>query len=192
MQALRLLVELYLDADIASPRKVSVWYSFWGEASSRQEYLDICGKKDDDFAVLVRELMERLIAQTGAAHLDADGVALGLIGVLEVLWQSDRLPERSQYRPARDRRIGRSPTCVRYFPASSRRRRGLARSEPPANGGRLPARAYADPALLAAEREQLLRPAWQVLGHEAELRVAGDYLTGDLGGRTGAGRARRA
>ncbi len=87
MQALRLLVELYLDADIASPRKVSVWYSFWGEASSRQEYLDICGKKDEDFAVLVRELMERLIAQTGAAHLDADGVALGLIGVLEVLWQ---------------------------------------------------------------------------------------------------------
>ena len=39
VQALRLLVDLYLDADIASPRKVSVWYSFWGEASSRQEYL---------------------------------------------------------------------------------------------------------------------------------------------------------
>ena len=54
VEALRLLVDLYLDADIASPRKVSVWYSFWGEASSRQEYLDICGKKDEDFAVLVR------------------------------------------------------------------------------------------------------------------------------------------
>ena len=87
VQALRLLVDLYLDADIASPRKVSVWYSFWGEASSRQEYLDICGKKDDDFAVLVRELIERMIASCGATHLDADGVALGLIGVLEVLWQ---------------------------------------------------------------------------------------------------------
>ncbi|HEV3286528.1 MAG TPA: TetR family transcriptional regulator C-terminal domain-containing protein, partial [Steroidobacteraceae bacterium] len=62
VQALRLLVELYLDADIASPRKVSVWYSFWGEASSRQEYLDICGKKDDAFAALVRELIARLIA----------------------------------------------------------------------------------------------------------------------------------
>ena len=37
-------------------------------------------------------------------------------------------------------------------------------------------------ALLAAEREQLLRPAWQVLGHEAELRAAGDFLTGDLAG----------
>jgi AcrR family transcriptional regulator len=85
--ALGLLVELYLDADIASPRKVSVWYSFWGEASSRQEYLDICGQKDEDFAALVRELTASLIAQTGARHLDTDGVALGLIGVLEVLWQ---------------------------------------------------------------------------------------------------------
>jgi len=85
--ALGLLVELYLDPEIASPRKVSVWYSFWGEASSRQEYLDICGGKDEEFARLVRELTATLIAQTGARHLDADGVALGLIGVLEVLWQ---------------------------------------------------------------------------------------------------------
>jgi TetR/AcrR family transcriptional regulator, transcriptional repressor of bet genes len=85
--ALGLLVELYLDAEIASPRKVSVWYSFWGEASSRQEYLDICGGKDEDFAALVRELVTTLIARTGATQLDADGVSLGLIGVLEVLWQ---------------------------------------------------------------------------------------------------------
>ncbi len=85
--ALGLLVELCLDPEIASPRKVSVWYSFWGEASSRQEYLDICGQKDEDLAALVRELTAALIAQTGARHLDADGVALGLIGVLEVLWQ---------------------------------------------------------------------------------------------------------
>src|ERR1700730_19473853 len=87
VKALEQLVELYLDPDLASPRKVSVWYSFWGEASSRQEYLEICGKKDDDFAALVHELIEALIAQTGQVHLDADGVALGLIGVLEVLWQ---------------------------------------------------------------------------------------------------------
>src|SRR5579863_1622818 len=87
VQALELLVDLYLDADIASPRKVSVWYSFWGEASSRQEYYDICGNRDEEFARLVRELIERMIAASDAKHLDADGVALGLIGVLEVLWQ---------------------------------------------------------------------------------------------------------
>ena len=61
-RALERLVELYLDPEIASPRKVSVWYSFWGEASSRQEYLQICGKKDEDFAALVRELIDGLMA----------------------------------------------------------------------------------------------------------------------------------
>jgi len=85
--ALRRMVELYLDPEIDSSRKVSVWYSFWGEASSRQEYYDICGQKDERFANLVRLLIERLIADTGQSHLDPDGIALGLIGVLEVLWQ---------------------------------------------------------------------------------------------------------
>jgi AcrR family transcriptional regulator len=85
--ALELLVDLYLDPEIASPRKVSVWYAFWGEASSRQEYYDICGQKDEGFAALVRELIERLIVETSQPHLDPDGIALGLIGVLEMLWQ---------------------------------------------------------------------------------------------------------
>jgi acyl-CoA reductase-like NAD-dependent aldehyde dehydrogenase/AcrR family transcriptional regulator len=87
VRALEMLVDLYLDPDIASPRKVSVWYAFWGEASSRQEYYDICGQKDESFAALVRELVERLIVEAQAPHLDPDGVALGLIGVLEMLWQ---------------------------------------------------------------------------------------------------------
>jgi nitrite reductase/ring-hydroxylating ferredoxin subunit len=36
--------------------------------------------------------------------------------------------------------------------------------------------------LLTAERERLFRPAWQVIGHEAEVSKAGDFLTGDLAG----------
>src|ERR1700677_2149190 len=85
--ALQMMVDLYLDSEIASPRKVSVWYAFWGEASSRQEYYDICGQKDESFAALVRELIERMIVETSQPQLDPDGIALGLIGVLEMLWQ---------------------------------------------------------------------------------------------------------
>lgn len=180
--ALRLLVDLYLDADIASPRKVSVWYSFWGEASSRQEYYDICGKKDEDFAALVRELIQRLIAASGAKHLDADGVALGLIGVLEILWQGFAF--QSEANINRAEAVGRSLAFLRsVFPGEF----AAELAAPPrpvstAAGARLPASAYADANLLRAEREQLLRSAWQVLGHEAELRMAGDFLTGDLAG----------
>jgi TetR/AcrR family transcriptional repressor of bet genes len=197
VQALELLVDLYLDPQIASPRKVSVWYSFWGEASSRQEYYDICGRKDDDFAALVRELIERLIASTGASHLDADGVALGLIGVLEILWQTFAFQSEASIDRAASRR--RSLAYLRsVFPgqfgaaspppptAPSERSAadsGGARTEQaPASGARLPAWAYAHAALLAAERERLLRPAWQFIGHEAEASAPGDFLSGDLAG----------
>jgi TetR/AcrR family transcriptional regulator, transcriptional repressor of bet genes len=184
VQALRLLVKLYLDAEIASPRKVSVWYAFWGEASARQEYQDICGKKDEEFAVLVRELMERMIAVSGASHLDADAVALGLMGVLEVLWQG--IAFQSEANIDRAAALARSLRYLRsLFPGQFSEITGGTPPDSPVSAtgtDRLPPRAYRDEALLAAEREQLLRPAWQVLGHEAELRHAGDYLSGEVAG----------
>ena len=213
VQALELLVDLYLDPEIASPRKVSVWYSFWGEASSRQEYYDICGKKDEDFAALVRELIERLIDQSGATHLDADGIALGLIGVLEILWQTfafqsessiDRAAARArslaylrsvfpgQFGPASatpsiergsSARVSAPPPDEHMnAEASGTEARGTEGGALPSASARLPAWAYAHAALLAAERDRLLRPAWQIIGHETEIRAVGDFLSADLAG----------
>jgi len=93
--ALQRLVELYLDPDIASPRKVAVWYAFWGEASARQEYLAICGQKDASFAALVHDLIGRMIESSGRRQLDSEAVALGLIGVLEMLWQGFAFEEEA-------------------------------------------------------------------------------------------------
>ena len=227
--ALERLVDLYLDPDIASPRKVSVWYSFWGEASSRQEYYDICGRKDEDFAALVRDLVARVIAMAGEAHLDTDGIALGFMGALEVLWQGiafqseadiDREAARAQsmgfLRSVFPRQFGvlgaaEEGASVRdaggAFDAdvaagASGGRAGVAAA---GAGGRvgvgtfsatvgaragaasdlprhLPPSAYSDAVLLTAERERLFRPAWQVIGHNAELPAVGDFLAGDLGG----------
>jgi TetR/AcrR family transcriptional repressor of bet genes len=194
VQALERLVELYFDPEIASPRKVSVWYSFWGEASSRQEYQDICGKKDDDFAALVRELIGSLIDQSGERHLDADAVSLGLIGVLEMLWQGIAFESEANI----DREAARRRSLAYLgslfpgmFSADARRpgaRTGsaaadssLAASREPAGGqgadGALPAWVYGSAPLLAIERDRLFRPAWQVVGHAGELARAGDYLT---------------
>jgi nitrite reductase/ring-hydroxylating ferredoxin subunit len=167
---------------------VSVWYAFWGEASARQEYQDICGKKDEEFAALVRELVERMIAVSGARHLDADAVALGLIGVLEVLWQG--IAFQSEANIDRAAAVARS---LRYlhsvFPGQFGEAaiNGAAATAATGTGAatradRLPPRAYRHEALLAAERDQLLRPAWQVLGHEAELRAAGEYVSGEVAG----------
>jgi len=178
VKALEQLVELYLDPEIASPRKVSVWYSFWGEASSRQEYLELCGKKDEDFAALVHDLTQRMIAHTGQTHLDADGVALGLIGVLEVLWQGIAFTDEAKI--DRDAAKRRSFAYLRsVFPGQFARPAARGAQSTSAN---VPPWAYSNSTLLAVERDRLFRPSWQLVGHEADIPRVGDYLTADLAG----------
>ena len=180
--ALELMVDLYLDPEIASPRKVSVWYAFWGEASSRQEYYDICGQKDEGFAALVRELIGRLIEDTSQSQLDPDGIALGLIGVLEMLWQDFAFrSEEDIDRPAAKRR------CMAYlksvfpgqFPGAPfpPGRAGGGTSNPDRFAGWV----YGSERAWALEREALFRTSRQIVAHESELRRAGDFVTADLG-----------
>jgi AcrR family transcriptional regulator/nitrite reductase/ring-hydroxylating ferredoxin subunit len=171
VDALTRLVELYLGAELASARKVSVWYAFWGEASSRQEYHDICGTRDSKFESLVRDLIAHLISDTGAHHLDADAVALGLIGVLEMLWQGFAFQTESTI--DRDDARRRALAYLRsVFPGAFSRAAGGATAA-------LPASAYANAPLFEAERQALFRSAWQFVGLERELRATGDFLTLD-------------
>ncbi len=176
--ALELMVDLYLDPEIASPRKVSVWYAFWGEASSRQEYYDICGQKDESFAVLVRELIERLIVESSQPQLDPDGIALGLIGVLEMLWQDFAFRTETDID-----RAGAKRRAIAYlrsiFPvqfALSRNSTGVA-----AGRGRLPGWVYANARVSAAERDVLFLSSWQLVAPQAAIPDAGDFMAVDLG-----------
>jgi TetR/AcrR family transcriptional regulator, transcriptional repressor of bet genes len=178
--ALELLVDLYLDPEIASPRKVSVWYAFWGEASSRQEYYDICGQKDVGFAALVRELIERLIIETAQPQLDPDGIALGLIGVLEMLWQDFAFRSEADIdRAAAKRR------CMAYLRSIFPGR--FAAPEMPGGAGVAPGSkhfapwVYDNTALFAMERERVFQESWQFAGHRGQLLEPGDFLAPDLG-----------
>jgi TetR/AcrR family transcriptional regulator, transcriptional repressor of bet genes len=175
--ALELMVALYLDPEIASPRKVSVWYAFWGEASSRQEYYDICGQKDESFAALVRELIERLIIETSQPQLDADGVALGLIGALEILWQDFAFRTEAEIdRAAAKRRVMaylRSIFPGQFIASGSD-------AGAPATDRRMAGWVYGNVRLFAAERDSVFQDAWQFVGHQSQIAQPGDFLTVDL------------
>jgi TetR/AcrR family transcriptional regulator, transcriptional repressor of bet genes len=178
--ALQMMVDLYLDSEIASPRKVSVWYSFWGEASSRQEYYDICGKIDERFAALVHELIERLIIDTMQPHLDPKGIALGLMGALEMLWQDFAFRTETDIdRPAAKQR------CMAYlqsvFPGQFSAPALPGASQPRAAADRIADWAYENRRLFALERQQVFQDSWQFIGHRAQLPDAGDFLAPDLG-----------
>ena len=177
--ALQMMVDLYLDSEIASPRKVSVWYAFWGEASSRQEYYDICGKIDERFAALVHELIERLILDTAQPHLDPKGIALGLMGALEMLWQDFAFRTEGDIdRPAAKHR------CMAFlqsvFP-------GQFSASPPSGASRTKVAprvadwAYENNRLFALERQLLFQDSWQFVGHTAQVPNSGDFLAPDLG-----------
>jgi len=166
--ALQRLVELYLDPEIASPRKVAVWYAFWGEASARQEYLAICGQKDANFAALVHDLIDRMIVSSGRRHMDSDAVALGLIGVLEMLWQGFAFEEEA----AIDRALARR-RCMAYLRSVFPREF----ASPDEGAGGVPHRMEDDP---REERERLFRGAWQFAGHDQDVPGCGDYAALEL------------
>jgi TetR/AcrR family transcriptional repressor of bet genes len=165
--ALQRLIELYLDPEIASPRKIAVWYAFWGEASARQEYLTICGQKDANFAALVHDLIERMIVSSGRRHLDSEAVALGLIGVLEMLWQGFAFEDEANI----DRSLARR-RCMGYlrsvFP------REFSALDPDGAGVR------GIPGKPDDELDRVFRGAWQFAGHLHDIPGAGDYVALDL------------
>ncbi len=175
VQALDRLVELYLDPVLASARKVSVWYSFWGESSSRREYYTICGKRDVAFAALVRDLVARLIRQTGSLHLDADAVALGLIGALEIMWQEIAFQDESVL----DRASCRL-RCRAYLRSVFPGQFGQHAAPEPARGegaGALPRAAYFSAAVLEKEMAAIFRGQWLWLCCLGDLPETGCYVT---------------
>jgi len=105
--ALLALIDTNFDPKLIEPRKVAVWYAFWGEAKARRTYMAICGRLDESHLSDQRRLCAKLVAAAGYAHLDPEAVALGLNGVMEGLWQSV-LVEGRRFDRNRARRLCRA------------------------------------------------------------------------------------
>lgn len=185
--AITAIIELNFDPELASPRKVAVWYAFWGETQARADYLRIAGAGDRVQVAMLEDLVARLIRDQGMT-LDPAPIAAGLSGLLDGLWQSI-LIEGDAF--DRGKAIG---LCRRYLdtvlPGALRERaaqpktKAKPRTAPKRNDHRtLPAWTYHDPVFFQAELERVHLPAWHFICHASEIAEPGAYVTAELIGR---------
>jgi len=187
--ALEALVALHFDPLLSDPRRVSVWYAFWGEARARTDYMAICGARDVDQERQLLELCRAVIERDGCRQLAPEAIAAGLSGLLEETWQCFLVDDGPAVRAERRRLC--TAYLVSVFPDSFGREaasaplpaphpdRATALDGPDQDRGGLPPWTYVSPELTALEKQQLFRRNWLLVGHESEAPNVGDYLTFD-------------
>src|SRR5262247_465483 len=105
--ALNRLIDVNFDPKVSDPATVAVWYAFWGEAGARSVYLERVGNLDHAYYADLERLCEELIARGGHTHLNAEAVAIGFAGLLELQWQEIMLAGR-RFDRERARRTARA------------------------------------------------------------------------------------
>jgi phenylpropionate dioxygenase-like ring-hydroxylating dioxygenase large terminal subunit/AcrR family transcriptional regulator len=183
--ALDALIDASLSPSLSDARKVAVWYAFLAESGARQDYQRICGERDAAYSEAVTGLCGRIVSENGTAT-DARAIAIGLMGLIDQLWQ-DILFAGDDFDREAGKRLCRS-YLVSVFPSLTHRVASVATSEPQARPAlmpdagagltyTLPSWVYHNDEFFALEREHLLLPAWQVVGHVSEIPQPGDYKT---------------
>jgi len=106
VRALDQLIEVAFDPKVSDPAKVAVWYAFWGEAAARRAYLERVDAIDLNYHADLVRICEELVRR-GYGHVNAEAAAIGLIGVIEYLWQ-DILVAGDRFDRAHARRTARA------------------------------------------------------------------------------------
>lgn len=99
-QQVEALIDFDFSAEIAHPAKLSVWFAFWGETSSRPTYRDICNEADLQTTGSMRKLCKAL-GCTGRKR--AELIATGYTALADGLWLDILVtPEEMDRAMARD------------------------------------------------------------------------------------------
>lgn len=96
------LMELDLKPSVCDPRKLAVWFAFWGEAKAVPTYQKMCDAYDQEYDQDVCDLCEQIIRDGGYKGIDAVIVTEALCSMTDGLWQSCLISPKSW-----DRKIAR-------------------------------------------------------------------------------------
>jgi phenylpropionate dioxygenase-like ring-hydroxylating dioxygenase large terminal subunit/AcrR family transcriptional regulator len=192
------IIDASLSRQLSEAQKIAVWYAFVAESNARKDYQRICGDRDQSYSQTVTMLCTRLIAERGVdeAWPDAVAVALGLIGLIDQLWQGI-LFEGDDFDREAAKRQCRAYLCSVFpwladrieavSPVKAKRARAPQLQTPadPALRHTLPAWVYHNQEFHELELEHIFLSSWQIVCHVSELAAAGDYVAFEFFGRRG-------
>jgi TetR/AcrR family transcriptional repressor of bet genes len=81
------LIKAAFKPSICNPKKISVWYAFWGETRSRPRYMELCSNNDLAYSSRLLSLCEA-IESSSESTLSAQTAALSIEGMIDGLWQN--------------------------------------------------------------------------------------------------------
>ncbi len=97
------ILETDFERTICSPKKLAVWFSFWGQAKHRPTYLEIHSTYDDQRSVEIKRLCAELVEVGGYDHIDSSEAAQNIEAIIDGLWLQLLLyPKKLKRTKARD------------------------------------------------------------------------------------------
>jgi TetR/AcrR family transcriptional repressor of bet genes len=88
-------IDTDFDPAIASRKKVTVWYAFWGETRWRPDFLRLCTRWSESYQAQARALIQEVIDAGGYTNRDAAAIARGLNAMIDGLWLDMLINPRS-------------------------------------------------------------------------------------------------
>jgi len=85
---LRELMRMDLKPSICDPRKLAVWFAFWGEVKSVPTYRRICNAFDTKYDEILQELCNKIITEGDYSNISPVQVTDALSSMTDGLWLS--------------------------------------------------------------------------------------------------------
>jgi TetR/AcrR family transcriptional repressor of bet genes len=82
------LMEMNLRPAVCEPKKLAVWFAFWGEVKTVPTYRKICADREQKYDDIIRGLVQDIIRDGGYDGRDAKTVADALSSLTDGMWLS--------------------------------------------------------------------------------------------------------
>ena len=84
---LKAVIETMLTPPIANKKKLAVWLAFWGEASARKTYLEICEAHDREYDAAIEDIIGEMVDDEFNSHgLSLGTIAKSLTALIDGFW----------------------------------------------------------------------------------------------------------